>query len=60
MLQPILGICFFGPFPVLPHSVTDIWMKLPTPLLTLIFATLMLGRPLPQAKKLWKIGEIGG
>ena len=39
----------YGPIPLLPQSVTDIWTQLPTPLLTLVFATLMLGRPLPRA-----------
>ncbi len=43
-----------GPHPILPESITDVWVKLPTPLLTLVFATLMLGRPLPQANSLWK------
>ncbi len=39
----------FGPIPLLPQTVTDIWVHLPTALLTLVFATLMLGRPLPKA-----------
>ncbi len=42
----------YGPLPLLPQSVTDIWINLPTPLLTLVFATLMLGRPIPKAKGL--------
>ncbi len=42
----------YGPFPVLPESVTDIWSQLPTPLLTLVFATLLLGRPLPKGSGL--------
>lgn len=29
-------------------------MQLPTPLLTLVFATLMLGRPIPRISALWK------
>ncbi len=48
---------FVGPYgqvPLLPESVTDIWVKLPAPLLTLVFATLMLGRPIPRGKGLWK------
>ncbi len=44
----------YGPQPILPESITDIWIRLPTPLLTLVFATLMLGRPLPKASALWK------
>ena len=39
---------------VLPQSVTDIWVQLPTPLLTLVFATPMLGRPIPRGRGLWK------
>ncbi len=39
---------------MLPASVLDIWMQLPTPLLTLVFATLMLGRPIPRVTGLWK------
>ena len=27
----------YGPIPLLPQSVTDIWTQLPTPLLTLVF-----------------------
>ncbi len=43
-----------GPKPLLPESITDIWVKLPTPLLTLVFATLMLNKPLPSGKGLWQ------
>ncbi|KGG15100.1 putative sodium:solute symporter [Prochlorococcus sp. MIT 0602] len=42
-----------GPTPLLPERITDVWVKLPTPLLALVFATLMLGRPLPRGKGLW-------
>ncbi len=48
---------FIGPYglaPILPERVTDIWIQLPTPLLTLVFATLLLGRPLPKGKGLWQ------
>ena len=48
---------FLGPhgfLPLMPQGVANIWEKLPTPLLTLIFASLMLGRPLPNLKGLWK------
>ncbi len=38
----------YGLVPVLPQGVTDIWESFPTPLLTLVFATLMLGRPIPS------------
>ena len=44
----------YGPFSLLPERVLDTWMQLPTPLLTLVFATLMLGRPIPSISSLWK------
>ncbi len=44
----------YGPFSLLPERVLNIWMKLPTPLLTLVFATLMLGRPIPRVSGLWQ------
>ena len=44
----------YGPFSLLPERVMSIWMQLPTPLLTLVFATLMLGRPIPRISGLWK------
>ena len=42
----------YGPAPLLPASITAFWVQLPTPLLTLVFATLMLGRPLPGGRGL--------
>ena len=44
----------YGPFSFLPERVLNTWMQLPTPLLTLVFATLMLGRPIPKISGLWK------
>ena len=44
----------YGPFSLLPERVLNTWMQLPTPLLTLVFATLMLGRPIPRGSGLWK------
>ncbi len=44
----------YGPFSLLPERVMNIWMQLPTPLLTLVFASLMLGRPIPKVSGLWK------
>ena len=44
----------YGPFSLLPERVLNTWMQLPTPLLTLVFATLMLGRPIPKISVLWK------
>tara|TARA_Y100001968_G_scaffold85629_1_gene76757 strand:- start:1882 stop:3267 length:1386 start_codon:yes stop_codon:yes gene_type:complete len=44
----------YGPFSLLPERVMNTWMQLPTPLLTLVFATLMIGRPIPRVNSLWK------
>jgi ESS family glutamate:Na+ symporter len=44
----------YGTFSLLPARVLKTWMQLPTPLLTLVFATLMLGRPIPRLSGLWK------
>ena len=44
----------YGPWKLLPSSVTEIWVGLPAPLLTLVFATLLLGRPIPKSQGLWK------
>ena len=44
----------YGTFSLLPERVLKTWMQLPTPLLTLVFATLMLGRPIPRLSGLWK------
>ncbi len=44
----------YGTFALLPERVLKTWMQLPTPLLTLVFATLMLGRPIPRLSGLWK------
>ena len=44
----------YGAFSLLPERVMSTWMQLPTPLLTLVFATLMLGRPIPRVNALWK------
>ena len=44
----------YGAFSLLPERVLKTWMQLPTPLLTLVFATLMLGRPIPRVSGLWR------
>ncbi|WP_320664253.1 sodium/glutamate symporter [Prochlorococcus sp. MIT 1223] len=56
LLFGLFALCVgpYGPIPVLPESVTDIWVNLPSPLLTLVFATLMIGRPIPNGKGIWK------
>ena len=44
----------YGAFSLLPERVLNTWMQLPTPLLTLVFATLMIGRPIPRVSGLWQ------
>ncbi len=51
------GGLFVGPYGIiklLPEDVTHVWRSLPTPLLTLIFASLMIGRPLPKVNQVFK------
>jgi ESS family glutamate:Na+ symporter len=43
-----------GLVPLLPERVIDLWDQLPLPLLTLVFATLLLGKPLPKLGGLWR------
>ncbi len=43
-----------GPSPLLPESITDVWVKLPTALLTMVFATLMLSKPVPSGEGLFQ------
>jgi len=43
-----------GPLPLLPERVMTLWADLPLVLLTLVFGSLLLGKPLPQLKLLWR------
>jgi glutamate:Na+ symporter, ESS family len=43
-----------GPLPLLPAPVMELWAGLPLVLLTLVFGSLMLGKPLPQLGSLWR------
>ena len=43
-----------GALPLLPRAVIHRWESLPLPLLTLVFATLLLGKPLPRPSGLWR------
>ena len=43
-----------GPFPLLPPAVIERWSNLPLALLTLVFATLMLSKPLPRIGSIWR------
>ena len=52
----ILGILIgpYGIFHILSKEITDIWESSLTPLLSIVFATLMLGRSIPNLKGLFK------
>ncbi|MFN5161549.1 MAG: sodium:solute symporter, partial [Cyanobacteriota bacterium] len=43
-----------GPWPLLPQVVIDQWNQWPLILLTLVFASLLLGKPLPSPGGLWR------
>ncbi len=56
VLFGLIGI-ILGPYGLIPlfnEQLIDFWIQLPTPLLTIVFSTLMLGRPLPNGSNLWK------
>jgi glutamate:Na+ symporter, ESS family len=56
LLAGVLGLLLgpYGPWPLLPAPVEALWAQLPMVLLTFVFGTLMLGRPLPNLAALWK------
>jgi ESS family glutamate:Na+ symporter len=43
-----------GPLPLLPEPVMQLWADLPLVLLTLVFGSLLLGKPLPRLQALWR------
>ncbi|MFM8524262.1 MAG: sodium/glutamate symporter [Cyanobacteriota bacterium] len=43
-----------GPLPLIPEPVIQLWSGLPLVLLTLVFATLLLAKPLPAISGLWR------
>ncbi len=43
-----------GVLPLLPEAVIRCWDALPLPLLTLVFGTLLLSKPLPRPSGLWQ------
>lgn len=43
-----------GPWPLLPVGVMRLWEGLPVILLTLVFGSLLVGKPLPQPGGLWR------
>jgi len=56
VLAGLLGLLLgpYGPWPVMPAPIEALWARLPTVLLTLVFGTLLLGRPLPAIAQLWR------
>jgi len=43
-----------GALPLIPPAVIGLWDQLPLILLTLVFGTLLIGKPLPQLAGLWR------
>jgi len=56
LVAGVLGLLLApaGPLPLLPPPVMDLWADLPLVLLTLVFGSLMVGKPLPQLGSLWR------
>ena len=54
VISGLVGISIgpFGLIHVLSEETTNVWSNFPTPLLSLVFATLMMGRPIPDIKGL--------
>jgi len=50
VISGIVGISIgpFGLVPLLSKETISVWSNFPTPLLSLVFATLMMGRPIPN------------
>ncbi|MEB3324540.1 MAG: sodium/glutamate symporter [Cyanobacteriota bacterium] len=55
LLAGVVGLLFGpqGPWPLLPVGVMRLWEGLPLILLTLVFGSLLVGKPLPQPGGLW-------
>ena len=56
LLAGMLGLLLApgGPLPLLPPEVMQLWADLPLVLLTLVFGSLLLGKPLPKLEGLWR------
>ena len=56
VISGILGISIgpFGAIHFLSKETISVWSNFPTPLLSLVFATLMMGRPIPNINGLVK------
>ena len=56
VISGIVGISIgpYGFISILPEGTINIWSNFPTPLLSLVFATLMMGRPIPNVNGLFR------
>lgn len=56
LLAGLLGLLLGpqGPWPLLPEGVTRLWEGLPLILLTLVFGSLLVGKPIPRPSGLWR------
>jgi ESS family glutamate:Na+ symporter len=56
LIAGVLGLLLApgGALPLLPGTVIQVWEGLPLPLLTLVFGSLLLGKPLPAPSGLWR------
>ena len=56
VLAGLLGLLLgpHGLWPVLPAAIEALWARLPMVLLTLVFGTLLLAKPLPAIGRLWR------
>ena len=56
VISGIVGISIgpYGFISILPEGTINVWSNFPTPLLSLIFATLMMGRPIPNVNGLFR------
>jgi Na+/glutamate symporter len=56
LLAGVIGLLLApsGPLPLIPPGVLTVWQELPLILLTLVFGTLLVGKPLPRPGGLWR------
>jgi len=56
LLSGLIGLLIgpYGVAPVLPLGLTDRWLNLPAVLMTLVFSTMLMGKPVPSARELWR------
>jgi len=56
LLAGVIGLLLApsGPLPLIPPGVLAVWQELPLILLTLVFGTLLVAKPLPRPGGLWR------